>query len=120
MQSWNLLEIETPDGSRSPVVLHSVEGESRAVLIGLQPGQELGDHEVKEAALLLVVDGVVRVSAADGMVDAGAGALFRFDPEERHSVSSPSGARVLLVLAPWPGLGHYRGEARANAPLGSG
>ena len=42
MQSWNLLEIETPDGSRSPVVLHSADAEARAVLIGLQPGQQLG------------------------------------------------------------------------------
>jgi hypothetical protein len=35
--------------------------------------------------------------------------VFRFDPDERRSVSSKSGARLLLVLAPWPGAGHYRG-----------
>ena len=35
--------------------------------------------------------------------------LFRFDPDERHSVSSDDGARILLLLAPWPGAGHYRG-----------
>ena len=34
MQSWNLLELETPEGSRSPIVLHSTE-DARAVLIGL-------------------------------------------------------------------------------------
>ena len=62
MQSWNLLEIETPGGSRSPVVLHS-DNEARAVLIGLDPGQELGDHQVKEYAFLIVVDGEVRVAA---------------------------------------------------------
>jgi hypothetical protein len=26
---------------------------------------------------------------------------------ERRVVRSPAGARVLLVLAPWPGPGHY-------------
>ena len=57
MQHWKLYEIDTPDGSRSPVVLHSVDGESRVVLIALEPGQELGDHQVTEAALLLVVSG---------------------------------------------------------------
>ena len=111
MQSWNLLEIETPGGSRSPVVLHT-DNEARAVLIGLKPGQRLGDHQVKEAALLVVVDGAVEVEAKGEEVSAGPGTVFRFDPDERHSVSSPSGARLLLVLAPWPGAGHYRGSGR--------
>lgn len=112
MQSWNLLEIEMPDGTRSPVVLHSTDGEARAVLIGLKPGQALGDHQVKEAALIVVVDGSVRVSAGSESVTAGAGTVFHFEPDERRAVSSDSGARVLLVLAPWPGEGHYRGGRR--------
>lgn len=113
MQSWNLNEIETPEGSRSPVVLHSADGEARAVLIGLKPGQELGDHQVKEAAMLLVVEGTALVEAGGERVDAGAGTLLRFDPDERHAVSSADGARLLLFLAPWPGEGHYRGGSRA-------
>lgn len=111
MQHWKLSEIETPSGSRSPVVLHSREGERRVVLIGLEPGQALDEHQVKEAALLLVVDGEVRVEAGDESVDARAGDLFRFEPDERHSVSATGTARLLLTLAPWPGEGHYRGDA---------
>ena len=114
MQHWNLNEIETPDGSRSPVVLHSQVGESRVVLIELAPGQELSDHQVTEAALLLVVTGHMRIEIAGVSIDAGAGELFRFDPAERHSVSSPRGGRLLLTLSPWPGDGHYRGDARAG------
>jgi quercetin dioxygenase-like cupin family protein len=110
VQSWNLLEIETPGGSRSPVVLHSVDGEAREVLIGLEPRQELGDHEVKEAALIVVVDGSAKIDAAGETVQAGVGTVVRFDPEERRSVSTDTGARLLLVLAPWPGEGHYRGS----------
>jgi quercetin dioxygenase-like cupin family protein len=113
VQHWNLREIETPLGSRSPVVIHSDDA-ARAVLIGLQPGQELGEHEVKEHAFLLVVDGAVRVEARDRVLEALPGTLFRFQPEERHAVSSPKGARVLLFLAPWPGAGHYRGEDPAE------
>jgi quercetin dioxygenase-like cupin family protein len=115
VQHWKLYEIETPDGARSPVVLHSREGESRVVLITLEPGQELRDHEVKEAALLLVVSGEARIEAGDDAQRAVAGDLFRFDPAERHAVSSEGGARILLTLAPWPGAGHYRGEDRAGA-----
>jgi quercetin dioxygenase-like cupin family protein len=113
VQHWKLNEIETPDGSRSPVVLHSQDGESRVVLIALEPGQELSEHQVKETALLLVVTGEVRVEAGGDSVNAVAGELFHFQPDERHSVASRAGARVLLTLAPWPGDGHYRGNRPA-------
>ena len=109
MQSWNLLELELPGGTRSPIVLHSTE-EARAVLIGLEPGQALGDHQVHEHAWMVVVDGQVQVSSGDEQVAAGAGTLFRFEEKERHRVSSADGARILLLLAPWPGAGHYRGD----------
>jgi quercetin dioxygenase-like cupin family protein len=109
VQSWDLNGIETPGGSRSPVVLFS-DAPGRAVLIGLEPGQEMGEHEVKENALLVVVEGTVEIGAGAGSLEAGAGTMVLFDPEERHSVASRGGARLLLLLAPWPGPGHYRGE----------
>ena len=115
MQAWRLPQIETPDGSRSPVVLHSEE-EARAVLIGLEPGQELGDHQVKEHAWVVVVDGSARIGAGAETIDASVGTLVHFEPDERHFVSSNAGAKILL-LAPWPGVGHYRGEEKAaSAP----
>ena len=116
MRSWKLTEIETPGGSRSPVVLDSDEA-ARAVLIVLDPGQELGDHQVKEHAFVLVVEGAVRIEAGGETLDAQPGTLFTFEPNERRSVSSPDGARILLFLAPWPGAGHYRGEER-DEPAG--
>lgn len=109
MQSWNLSEVDAPAGTRDPVVVHS-GNEARAVLIVLNPGQEMGDHQVKENAWVTVLDGRVRVSAGGETVDAGPGMLLRFDPDERHSLASNDGARILLLLAPWPGEGHYRGS----------
>src|SRR3954467_11711124 len=107
MQSWNLREIDTPDGPRSPVVLRS-DAAARAVLISLEPGQALGDHQVKERALVAVVDGTVRVQAGRETAGGGPGGFFSFGADERRSISSDEGARILLVLAPWPGEGHYR------------
>ena len=91
------------------MVLYS-DNEARVVVIGLEPGQELGQHQVKENAFLIVVEGVVQVAAGGQTLDAGAGTLVRFDPDERHAVSSRDGARLLLLLAPWPGKGHYRDD----------
>ena len=114
MRSWALRDIETPGGSRSPVVLHSGD-EGRAVLIELEPGQELGDHQVKENVFLVVVGGNARVEAGDESLDAPEGTLVALAPDERHSVSSTGGARMLLLLAPWPGAGHFRGDERDQA-----
>jgi quercetin dioxygenase-like cupin family protein len=112
VQSWNLRDIATPGGSRSPVVLRSDDA-ARAVLISLEPGQALGEHQVKEHALVTVLDGAVRVEAGGESVDGGLGSCFYFDADERRSISSESGARILLVFAPWPGEGHYRGDLPA-------
>jgi quercetin dioxygenase-like cupin family protein len=109
MQSWQLHEIELGGGTRSPVVLHSTN-EARAVLIGLDPGQRLGDHQVKELAWLTVIDGKVVVESGGRSLEAEAGTLLRFEADERRSVSSEGGAKILLLLAPWPGEGHYRGD----------
>ena len=115
MQSWDLLEIEAPEGIRTPVVLHSEDG--RAILLRLQPGQELGDHQVRERAWMTVVEGEVEVRCGEACTTVGAGALMMFDPGERHSVSSTAGARLLLLLAPWPADGHYgRADAGAESP----
>ena len=51
MQSWDLTKIEAPEGTRSPAVLETVDG-ARAIVIRIAPGQELGDHEVRERAWL--------------------------------------------------------------------
>ena len=103
------MDVDAPAGMRDPVVVHS-GNEARAIVIVLKPGQALGDHQVKENAWVMVVEGSARVAAGGEAMDAAPGMLFRFDPDERHSLASDEGARLLLLLAPWPGEGHYRGS----------
>ncbi|MDX6515154.1 MAG: hypothetical protein QOH73_820 [Gaiellaceae bacterium] len=107
MKTWDLNEIDTPNGTRSPVVLHSLDDQARAVLIALDPGQELGDHEVREAAFVTVVEGNVAVTAGGESFNGDTGTLFYFEPHERHSITTEGGARILLVLAKWPAPDHY-------------
>jgi quercetin dioxygenase-like cupin family protein len=110
MHRWNMLELAAPDGTRDPIVLHSDEA-ARAVLIVLQAGQSLGDHQVKENAWITVLDGSVQVTAGGETVGTEPGTLVRFEPDERHALRSEGGARILMLLAPWPGEGHYRGSS---------
>lgn len=113
MRFWHLHEIETPNGMRSPVVLDSED--SRAVLISLDPGQELGEHQVRERAWVVVVRGAVEVVSGAETIAAPEGTLFEFDPTERRTVRSPDGGRLLILLAPWPGPGHYPEPAQPAA-----
>jgi quercetin dioxygenase-like cupin family protein len=106
VQHWDLRSIDAPRGTLDAHVVHQDEG-ARAVLVVLDPGQALGEHQVKENAWIAIVEGTVQVSAGGDTVELGPGGLLRFEPGERHSLSSSEGARILMVLTPWPGAGHY-------------
>lgn len=106
MQSWNLTEIEAPGGTVDPEVLTTDDG-ARAIAIRLEAGQSMNDHQVRERAWVVVVEGEAEIRSGDELVRGGVGTLVTFAPGERHAVSSENGARLLLLLAPWPGDGHY-------------
>ena len=50
--------------------------------------------------------GTVEVSDNGSTVSGDAGFLTHFEPNERHTVRALTEARLLLVLSPWPGVGH--------------
>jgi len=106
LQSWSLTEIEAPAGTRLAEAVETADG-ARAIVIRLAPGEELGDHQVRERAWLVVVEGSARIETAGGVVEAGPATLLTFEPGERHGVASEGGARIVMILSPWPGEGHY-------------
>jgi quercetin dioxygenase-like cupin family protein len=108
---WDLTQIEAPAGTRDPVVL-ATDDAARAVVIALAPGQQLGNHEVTERAWITVVEGSVQVSTDSEQRECPAGTLMTFEPHERRAIRSEGGARILMLLAPWPGEGHFRGHNR--------
>jgi|SRR5919206_4346572 redox-sensitive bicupin YhaK (pirin superfamily) len=101
MEHWDLRTLDVDP--HKPRILHSSRGEARSIAINLPAGEELSDHEVHERAYLVVIDGEVELS--DGTA-GGPGLTAVFDPQERHAVRARTDARLLLVLAPWPGDGH--------------
>ena len=100
MEHWDLRTLDVEP--HKPKILHSARGEARSILIHLPAGEEMQEHQVHERAYLVVVDGEVDVEGQHG----GPGFAAVFDPHERHEVRARSDARLLLVLAPWPGDGH--------------
>lgn len=120
MNSWDLTTLRAEP--HAPQILSSTPA-ARVVVLLLPSGERLQDHEVHERALLIVVSGEVTVTAGDEAdVVGGSGGLFEFAPGERSEVTARSDARLLLVLAPWPGAGHpgalsleQKAEARSHA-----
>jgi len=105
VQHWDLRSLTV--APHEPVILDSSRGAARSVVLHLPAGEALRDHQVHERAHLVVVDGEVQVSRGAGeAVTAGPGFFAVFDPGERHEVRATTDARLLLVLAPWPGDGH--------------
>lgn len=104
MQSWDLKTLDLKP--RLPEIISSSDA-ARAIVLDLAAGESLADHEVHERAWLMVVDGEIAVSSTvGGRVRGGVGLLVELAPGERHEVTAVTGARVLLLLTPWPGDGH--------------
>jgi quercetin dioxygenase-like cupin family protein len=84
--------------------------ECRAVILELEGGEEMGDHKVRERAVVQVVSGRVSADASGETVECGAGTLITFEPSEQHRIRALLDARLLLILAPWPAPDHYAGD----------
>lgn len=88
-----------------PRVLFSTP-ECRGVVVELDAGEEMGDHHVRERAIVQVIRGRVEIDASGESADCAAGTLVVFDCGERHSVRALDDSMLLLMLAPWPGAQH--------------
>ena len=113
MESWDIRSLDVR--VHQPEVLRT-DGEARVIAINLPAGEELQEHQVHERAYLLVVDGEIEVAEGGSSEAGGPGYLAIFDPNERHEVRAKSDARLVLILAPWPGEGHSRERAGGGAP----
>lgn len=123
MRSWEIKGLELRP--HSPQILSST-ADARAIAVEIPAGESLTDHQVYERAWVTVIEGEVEVSTVDGdRIEGGAGLLVEFDPQERHAVQARTKARILLLLTPWPGVGHpgamtveEKSHARESAALG--
>jgi quercetin dioxygenase-like cupin family protein len=103
MEAWDVRSLEIE--AHHPRVLRS-DDETRAIAIHLPAGEQMQAHQVHERSYLIVVDGEIEISQDGGSVTGGAGLLSHFEPNERRTIQAVSDARLVLVLAPWPGKGH--------------
>lgn len=118
MQQWDL-NAPNESARRGPRVLFST-AETRGVVVDLAPDEEMGDHRVRERAVVQVLQGSVRCTSGADTATCVEGTLVVFEPSEPHTVRALERTRLLLMLAPWPALGHYdpaEGEDPHELPI---
>jgi len=103
METWDVSSLDIE--AHHPQVLRS-DDETRAIGIQLPAGERMQEHQVHERTYMIVVAGEVEISQDGRSVSGGPGLLAHFEPNERRTIEAVSDARLVLVLAPWPGAGH--------------
>jgi len=104
MEVWELNSLTV--APHKPEILRSDDEANRVIVLLLPEGESLQEHQVHEHALVFLVEGSLRVSAGDDRRELGAPSLVYFDPAERHEVTALTECRLVICLAPWPGVGH--------------
>jgi redox-sensitive bicupin YhaK (pirin superfamily) len=104
MNGWDIRALALRP--HAPEILSTTE-DARAIVLEIPAGESLSDHQVHERAWVTVIDGEVEITTPGGeSIVGGSGLMVEFAPRERHAVLARSTARLLLLLTPWPGLGH--------------
>lgn len=104
MDDWDLNSVAWRP--HRPQILFSGD-EGRAIVLDLPAGEMLQDHQVHEAAWIILIYGEAKIMSQAGQaIDAQPGVLVQFAPQERHEVKALADTRILLLLTPWPGPGH--------------
>jgi quercetin dioxygenase-like cupin family protein len=104
VEVWELDRL--PVEVHRPEVLLSDADANRVIVLQLPAGESLQEHQVHEHALVFVLDGEAQISAGAERRLLSAPALVHFRPGERHAVEAIRECRLVLCLAPWPGVGH--------------
>jgi quercetin dioxygenase-like cupin family protein len=61
---------------------------------------------VHERTYLLVAAGEIEISHDGQSKSGGAGFVSHFEPNERRTIRAVTASRIVMVLSPWPGVGH--------------
>jgi quercetin dioxygenase-like cupin family protein len=91
-------EKEWQTGQRNAVTLRKGGG-MNLVLLAMKAGDKLEEHSAPGSISLVVREGRVRFTTADGSAEAGPETLLACDAGVRHSVEALSDAVFLINLA---------------------
>lgn len=96
-----LIEEIPPDSIVSRAVLSN--GETKILLFGFAPGQELSEHTAPRPAMLHFLHGRATLTLGDEPQEAEPGTLVYMAPNLPHSIRARSDVLMLLIMLPREG-----------------
>ena len=103
METWDIRSLAIEP--HQPQVLRS-DAETRAIAICSPPARSSRSTRCTRAPTCSSSTARSRSRRTAQSTTGGSGLLSHFEPNERRTVKAISDARLVLVLAPWPGEGH--------------
>jgi quercetin dioxygenase-like cupin family protein len=103
VQTWDVRSLDVEP--HKPLVLHS-DDEGRAIAINLPAGEALQNHQVHERSWVVVADGEIEIDGGGDSARGSAGFIAHINPNEKNEIRAATDARLVMILAPWPGEGH--------------
>ena len=79
------------------------DGETKILLFGFAPGQELSEHTAPRSAMLHFLRGRARLTLGDDTLEAEPGTLAHMAPNLPHSIRAHSEVLMLLIMLPREG-----------------
>jgi len=86
----------TEHGIASRVIART--GGGSATLFAFDVGQELSEHTAPYDALVLVLEGILKLNIGGSLVRAASGTVVRIPANVPHAVESPQRSKMLLVM----------------------
>ncbi len=74
------------------------EDDTRAILFGFAPGQELSEHTAARPAILHFLEGKAKLTLGEVVQDAQAGSWVHMVANLPHSVLAETSVKMLLLL----------------------
>jgi quercetin dioxygenase-like cupin family protein len=85
-----------PSGIASRVIARS--GGGNVTLFAFDEGEELAEHTTPFEALVLILEGRMRIQIADAVVTASAGHVVRMPANVPHALAAQLPSRMMLVM----------------------
>lgn len=89
--------LAVPDGGIASRVL-AKNGGGNVTLFAFDRGEGLSEHTSPFDAIVMVLDGALRLTIGGAVVDSGAGTITRLPSDVPHAVEALDRSRMLLIM----------------------
>jgi quercetin dioxygenase-like cupin family protein len=90
----------TAGGIASRVIART--GGGSVTLFAFDAGEELSEHTTPYEALVVVLEGPLKLTVGGTLVDAASGTVVRLPARVPHAVQSPGRSKMMLVMLQGP------------------